>query len=366
MNFDLATHECSEVIPKAPRRKVFGRGTLFLVGGVTLYLLAPAVIEVVSSWDRVSQLDARWFVAVGLAQVPVFILTMLVQRIALRTNRWGPVVTSLMAGNAAGRMMPGGSGAAAAVQFKLLRDAGVETAHASVGLATAAALQIGAVLILPIVALPALLINSSTPSGVLPMAALSVSMFVVLTVSAAVVFLTNRPLRGLGNLIDRVLGRLPGNRQAGAPTASRMLATRDSLRVEFGPNLTLVVYLALGRVLFEYLGLVLALKALGSEVGPVLLVAVFSGATMLAMIPLTPGGLGFVETGLTGGLALLGIPPATAVSAALLYRLFSYWLPIPIGLVAGVAHRVLYPPGDEPGKRQAGKRQVDGPELAAD
>lgn len=347
MNFDLATHENGEVTRKAPRRKIFGRGALFLVGGVTLYLLAPAVIEVVSSWDRVAQLEARWFVAVGVAQIPVFVLTMLVQRIALRTNRWGPVVSSLMAGNAAGRMMPGGSGAAAAVQFKLLRDAGVETAHASVGLATAAALQIGAVLILPIVALPALLINSSSPSGVLPLAAFSVSTFVVLTATAAVVFMTNRPLRSLGNLIDRVRSGLPGNRGARIPTASRMLATRDAMRTEFGPNLALVMYLALGRVLFEYLGLVLALQAFGSHVSPVLLVAVFSGATMLAMIPLTPGGLGFVETGLTGGLALLGIPAATAVSAAMLYRLFSYWLPIPIGLIAGVVHRVLYPPSGE-------------------
>jgi uncharacterized protein (TIRG00374 family) len=57
-------------------------------------------------------------------------------------------------------------------------------------------------------------------------------------------------------------------------------------------------------------------------------------ASVLAMIPLTPGGLGFVEAGLTGALTVAGVPAAAAVLATLLYRLFSYWLPLPAGAVA--------------------------------
>lgn len=44
------------------------------------------------------------------------------------------------------------------------------------------------------------------------------------------------------------------------------------------------------------------------------------------------GGLGFVEAGLTATLAL----------ATLAYRLFSFWLPIPVGLAAALAHRHRY------------------------
>jgi uncharacterized protein (TIRG00374 family) len=51
------------------------------------------------------------------------------------------------------------------------------------------------------------------------------------------------------------------------------------------------------------------------------------------MIPLTPGGLGFVEAGLTGTLALAGVPAADALLATLAYRLASFWLPIPAGVV---------------------------------
>ena len=55
--------------------------------------------------------------------------------------------------------------------------------------------------------------------------------------------------------------------------------------------------------------------------------------------PVTPGGLGFVEAGLTATLALAGVGAAAAILATLAYRLVSYWLPLPVGLAAYVAHR---------------------------
>ena len=54
---------------------------------------------------------------------------------------------------------------------------------------------------------------------------------------------------------------------------------------------------------------------------------------MLAQIPVTPGGLGFVEAGLTAMLALAGVSAGDAVLATFAYRLFSYWLPLPLGLL---------------------------------
>jgi uncharacterized protein (TIRG00374 family) len=59
-------------------------------------------------------------------------------------------------------------------------------------------------------------------------------------------------------------------------------------------------------------------------------------------MPLTPGGLGFVEAGLTGTLALAGIGAGASVVATLAYRLVQFWLPIPAGAVAAVIHRRRY------------------------
>ena len=43
------------------------------------------------------------------------------------------------------------------------------------------------------------------------------------------------------------------------------------------------------------------------------------------------GGLGAVEAALSAGLTAAGLPGATAVSAVLLFRTLTFWLPVPVG-----------------------------------
>jgi uncharacterized protein (TIRG00374 family) len=50
------------------------------------------------------------------------------------------------------------------------------------------------------------------------------------------------------------------------------------------------------------------------------------------MIPITPGGLGFVEAGLAATLVWAGLPSGNATLATLAYRLVSYWLPLAVGI----------------------------------
>ena len=90
---------------------------------------------------------------------------------------------------------------------------------------------------------------------------------------------------------------------------------------------------AVGRWAFDYATLLAALAAVGSTPRAGLVLLAFCAAQMLAQIPLTPGGLGFVEAGLTATLALAGVGAGDAVLATFAYRLFSYWLPLPLGLV---------------------------------
>jgi uncharacterized membrane protein YbhN (UPF0104 family) len=40
-----------------------------------------------------------------------------------------------------------------------------------------------------------------------------------------------------------------------------------------------------------------------------------------------PGGIGVAEAGLTAGLVAVGVPEATALAAALIHRLLTYYLP---------------------------------------
>ena len=72
----------------------------------------------------------------------------------------------------------------------------------------------------------------------------------------------------------------------------------------------------------------------GAHARPAEVLLAYVVAMALAIVPITPGGLGFVETGLTGALVLAGVDANSAVVATLLYRLMSFWLPIPVGALA--------------------------------
>jgi uncharacterized protein (TIRG00374 family) len=87
--------------------------------------------------------------------------------------------------------------------------------------------------------------------------------------------------------------------------------------------------------------IVCALRAVRSHPRPSLVLIAFAVAGIIGMIPITPGGLGIVEDGLSGFLVLAGVNSGAAVLATLTYRLASYWFPLMAGPIAdaGFKHR---------------------------
>jgi glycosyltransferase 2 family protein len=78
-------------------------------------------------------------------------------------------------------------------------------------------------------------------------------------------------------------------------------------------------------------GLVASVEAFGVTAGIGQIGAVYLGASLVAAASPTPGGLGAMEVATIAGLTGIGIPSGPAVSAVLLYRLATYWLPVPPG-----------------------------------
>jgi uncharacterized protein (TIRG00374 family) len=58
---------------------------------------------------------------------------------------------------------------------------------------------------------------------------------------------------------------------------------------------------------------------------------VFTASQLVGRIPLLPGGLGQIETGLVVGLRATGMPVADALAATLIFRIASQWLIVPLG-----------------------------------
>lgn len=92
---------------------------------------------------------------------------------------------------------------------------------------------------------------------------------------------------------------------------------------------TLVSHLSLYFVMF------LALRHVGvteAEVSWVEALAAFAFVRLVSALPITPGGLGVVELGLTAALVAAGGKEAGVVAGVLVYRALTFLVPIPIGL----------------------------------
>ena len=98
-----------------------------------------------------------WLVAALLAEAAIFLCTFGIQRIVLRTRGWFAVVAAGLTGNLVTNVLPGGDAAGAAVQFRMLEWAGINSGAAAGGLTASSLLGGGGLLMLPILTLPAVL-----------------------------------------------------------------------------------------------------------------------------------------------------------------------------------------------------------------
>jgi uncharacterized membrane protein YbhN (UPF0104 family) len=84
-------------------------------------------------------------------------------------------------------------------------------------------------------------------------------------------------------------------------------------------------------------------------------VASFAFVRLISAIPITPGGLGVVELGLTAALSsgATSTVATQAATAVLIYRALSYLLPIPIGAGCYIFWRINRSWRKTPEERQA-------------
>ena len=160
----------------------------------------------------------------------------------------------------------------------------------------------------------------------------------------AAVLSTDRTATGIGDVVARaanralvVLRRKPvlwGGESFGRFRGEAVDLLRRRWHV-----LTLATY---AGTLTVFLVLLVALRALdvpGSEVSAVEAFAGWSLARLLGTVPITPGGIGVVELGLTGALVGFGGNNAGVVAAVLVYRFLTMVPTIAFGLLAATAVR---------------------------
>jgi putative heme transporter len=122
---------------------------------------------------------------------------------------------------------------------------------------------------------------------------------------------------------------------------SRVVETIGHVRAQCGLVLrhgwaTLAVG-GIGYPLLQVVLLQLCLDALGVSVGFGAVLAAYAVERLATLIPLTPGGVGVVETVATGVLVGFGADPATAAAGVVLFRIFSFVIEIPVGALIAAA-----------------------------
>ena len=338
-----AVPEPEAVARRNPWRVVF-RVLVLLATAVSLYFLFPSLVDVFTQWHSLADLEPQWILLALVFEAASVTALWEVQRIALRTPSWFAVGTSQLAGNAAGNIIPGGAATAGAFSYRLLVRAGVRGDDVAGGLAAVSISNTTMILAFPLLALPAILGGLQAPHGLLTTAYIGAGAFVLVVCAALASFLWDRPLLVAGRAIDAVLRLFPSRRDTHG-SGERLLRQRDALAHAFGSRWPFALCGIVSRPAFDYLGLLCCLAAVGARPDPSLVVLAYSGSMLLALIPFTPGGLGFVEAGLTGLLTLAGTSAHQAVVATLAYRLITFWLPLPLGGIAYLLHRHRYGTG---------------------
>ena len=326
-----------------------------------LYLVAPSLAETFSSWPDLARIEPAWLVAMLALEGSSLATVWILQRICLRQPAFGPVALSQLAGNALAKIAPGGGAAGGALQYRMLTDAGLDPAAVGGGLTSANLLTFATLLALPVLTVPAVAVGLPVERGLVNAALLGAALFLVVAAFGGLLLASDRALELVGRLAqgarNRVLSRRPPLRNLSA----RLVRERNMALRVIGRHKREALLSAVLRWLLDYSALLLALAAVGAEPRPSLVLLAFTASQLLATVPLTPGGLGFVEAGLTGLLVLAGVSAGDAAVATLAYRLVSYWLPLPAGAVGRARPSAVAPAGSSPlTRRTSGGRRPRG------
>jgi uncharacterized protein (TIRG00374 family) len=340
---ERAEHEIGDepeaLEPDQPPQRNLRRTAFWLaVTGISLYLVAPSLFEVLSSWEDLDQVEPWWFAAMIVLQALSLGCLWYVQRIALHTEAWQPVIYSQLAGNALSKIAPAGGAVGGALQYRMLVESGGKKGRVATAITAVNLLTFAVVLVLPVLAIPAFLTGSVDPDLVVA-TAIGIGVLLLLVGAGITLLAFDGPLEWVGRRVQGIRNALRRHSEPLHGLPDRLLSERDRLLEILGPRWGRAVAGTVARWAFDYLTLIAALAALDAHPSPLLVLLAFCAAQVLAQVPVTPGGLGFVEAGLTATLALAGVSTGAAVVATLAYRLVSYWLPLPVGLAAYAAHR---------------------------
>ena len=321
------------VLPLVNNR-VFKGLAYFAVSVLVIFLLRGRLWEVLSSADKISEIPVwAWILMVVLESVSFACIWWLF-KLVLPNVSWGVIAKSQLISNASSRVIPGGAATGGAVQYRVLTGAGVDSAAAGGSLAATSILTFMGLFFIPALAGLVALVSAPLERDLAWGAVGGAALLVVTGVAGYSLVRFNRPLLVVNAGIDSVASRVAGLfRSSWQKNPSRLVDERNRIITSIDRRWGRVFLASIGKWLADFLVLYIAIASISDVAGlefPLLLLA-YAGASVLVMIPVTPGGFGIVEVGLASLLISAGVVMDPALLAVFAYRLLSFWLPIVVG-----------------------------------
>ncbi|MBA3758211.1 flippase-like domain-containing protein [Candidatus Saccharibacteria bacterium] len=283
--------------------------------GIFVYVIIPQINAFKGAFESLTTVNWVWLLPIGVASIVTYVLTGLVYVILSSVPlKLFPTALVQLAASFISKIVPGGIGNTS-LNIRYLRKAGMDVVDASAVLVTNNIISF-VMFIVPLGLF--LLFDGQSLSGLLSFDITAKQVFLaVCVVLALFIFLTV-------------------NKHARKKAQSAVSNFITSLR-EF-TNSPLEVSLASATSLTVSLSYILCLyacfKAFGIPLGLSGAILVYVSAIIAKSVAPTPGGLGPFELAMISAMVSLGTSKPEALSVVVLYRLATFWLPIPFSLLA--------------------------------
>lgn len=329
-------------------RRALAIAVTLAFAGVAFAFVLPHLASYGAVWGSLRHLGWPWMLglaAVAAANVATFAPPW---QLTLPGLSFTKALGMTQASTAFSLVVPGGAPAGMAASFTALRSWGFPRRAVGLAVTLTGVWNQVSVFVFPVLAVMLLAVEGGVSRSLVLVAATGMVLLLAVTGAVAVVLSRARFAYRAGELAGRVASRL--RRLVGKPPSTfggdALVALRAETLVLLDRRWVSLTLATVANQLTGYLLLEFSLRALGVTLAQVSVAECFTAwsvGRLLQSLPLTPGGLGVVELGMTGTLIGFGGPHATVVAAVLLYRVLSIAPTLVLGLVALAAWKRLTP-----------------------
>ena len=329
----------------SPLRRVISAAiSLVIVAAIFIYAI-PRIADYSAVWATVSTLTPVEFWTLFAAMVFNLFTYWLANMAALPGLRLGPAAVVTQTTTSVANTIPAGGAVAVGLTYTILSSWGFNAQAITLYIGVTGVWNTLMKLALPVVSLALLAITGQAAPALVVAALIGLVLLLVAVSLFSLALWKKEFARRIGDGIGRVVSWFLRWFHKGPITTwgDQAVAFRKRTIVLVRKRWLLVTITTLGSQLALWFVLLLSLRAVGiseQEVSTLQTLAVFAFGRLLAAVPITPGGVGFVELGYIGGLTAAGGTEAQVVAAVLLFRVLTYGIQIPLGGFTYVIWRV--------------------------